>query len=90
MKKTITTIIAFMVLQTSMFGWHESFTTDATPDASGDIVSDLNWSWWGAGPVVLRDAYVTTSVVKSSRNWLSCRRQDDQFRPPRARRAAAN
>ena len=62
MKKTITTIIAFMVLQTSMFGWHESFTTDATPDASGDIVSDLNWSWWGWGGIEVTNGELVLTV----------------------------
>jgi len=51
MKKTITVVLTFMFLQTSMFGWHESFSTDATPDLTGAVVSDMTWTWWGWGGV---------------------------------------
>lgn len=62
MKKTIIVAVACMALQTSIFGWHESFSTDATPDLSGDVVSDLNWSWWGWGGIEVTGGELVLTV----------------------------
>ncbi len=40
-----------MILHTTMFAWHESFSIDATPDITGTVTSDLKWTWWGWGGV---------------------------------------
>ncbi len=36
-------------------GWHESFSTDATADASFFLASDNTWQWWGWGSVEVKD-----------------------------------
>ncbi|HBN45840.1 MAG TPA: T9SS type A sorting domain-containing protein [Candidatus Marinimicrobia bacterium] len=85
MKKTITTVAAFMALQTSMFGWHESFSTDATPSMSGALTSDMTWTWWGWGGIEVTggDLVMTipdegTDPFDIDSNWL----QMDQTTDP--------
>ncbi|MFQ6677068.1 MAG: T9SS type A sorting domain-containing protein [Fidelibacterota bacterium] len=51
MKKTILAVITIMIIQTTIFGWHESFSTDATPAITGAVNSDMSWTWWGWGGV---------------------------------------
>ncbi len=36
-------------------GWHESFSTDATADASFFLDSDNTWQWWGWGSVEVKE-----------------------------------
>ena len=60
MKKTLT-IMTFLFLQTSLFGWHESFSTDATPNDDGIFTSDMSWAWWGWGGVEVADGELIMS-----------------------------
>ncbi|MBC8395459.1 MAG: T9SS type A sorting domain-containing protein [Candidatus Marinimicrobia bacterium] len=85
MKKTITVVLTFMFLQTSMFGWHESFSVDATPSLDGSVVSDMTWTWWGWGGVEVTggDLVMTipdpgTDPFDIDSNWL----QIDQTTDP--------
>ena len=61
MKKTI---IASLVLALSISsinaGWHETFSTPATPTGAIPFTSDMTWSWWGWGSCeVGSDGYLT-------------------------------
>ncbi len=81
MKKTITTVAAFIVLQTSMFGWHESFSTDATPEITGALTSDMTWNWWGWGGIEVTDGDLVMTVPDEGTDpfdFNSCWLQIDQ------------
>ena len=61
MNKTLTELTV-LFLQTSLFGWHESFSTDATPDNNGLVTSDLTWAWWGWGGLEVVDGDLVTTI----------------------------
>ncbi len=44
-------VLTFLFLQTSLFGWHESFSTDTSPGDDGTFTCDMTWSWWGWGGI---------------------------------------
>ncbi|HJL74015.1 MAG: T9SS type A sorting domain-containing protein [Candidatus Marinimicrobia bacterium] len=84
MKKTITTMITFMILQTSMFGWHESFSVDTTPALDGSVVSDMTWTWWGWGGIEVTDGDLVmtapdpgTDPFDIDSNWLQIDQSTD-------------
>ncbi len=77
MKKMITLVLTFMFLQRSMFGWHESFSNETTPDLTGAVVSDMTWVWWGwggievtGGSLVMTIPATGTDPFDIDSNWL--------------------
>ncbi len=58
--------------------WHESFSTNATPDANGKIKSDLTWQWWAWGTAAAADGALQLTGAKDPFGNTTCWVQIDQ------------
>jgi len=70
-----------------MYGWHESFSVDATPNLAGQVSSDLTWVWWGWGGIEVTGGELIMTVPEPGTDPFdnnSCWLQIDQSTDPNA------